>query len=332
MKYTRFGNTGMQVSRLCLGAMTFPNKLDLQASRRIVDTALDHGVNFIDTADSYGKSEEVLGDIIGGEKRERVYLATKVYRRYCRNKRVGRNSRVNIINSLERSLRLLRTDYVDLYQLHHPDAATPIEETMSTLDALVRQGKIRYIGVSNHYAWQMAAMIAESRSHHWEPIVSLQANYDVLDRQLELETLPFCREFGIALMCYSPLGGGLLSGKYKPGREPPEGSRADESPKLRRMLEDEQNQKILSRMTKLTEATGLKMNQLAILWLLRRPAVSTVILGGSRPEHFTQIYAVADEWLADSAVASIEEVSAARVYTPFRNQPVRDGPLLAEQW
>ncbi|MCF7837621.1 MAG: aldo/keto reductase [Candidatus Marinimicrobia bacterium] len=332
MQYKRFGNTGMQVSRYCLGAMTFPNRLDIDGSRRIVDQALDRGVNFIDTANSYGMSEEVLGKILDGPKRERIYLATKVYRRFCRDGRTGRNSRVNLISSLERSLRLLQTDYVDLYQLHHPDPDTPIEETMATLDLLVRQGKIRYVGVSNHYAWQMAVMIAESKAHHWEPIVSLQANYDILDRQLERETRAFLREFNIALMCYSPLAGGLLTGKYEPGQPPPEGSRAGQSEPLRQMLEDEGVQSVLTRLAALATDRALKMNQLAVLWLLQKPAVTSVILGGHKSEHYNELYDVADSSLDEKAEADIDAMSAQRVYTVYRNQPIAEGFSLAEQW
>src|SRR5437762_5443829 len=167
MQYIRFGNTGMQVSRLCLGAMMFSRKMDFETSRRTIDEAIERGVNFIDTAESYGESEEFLGRILEG-RREKIYLATKVYTKRARDGRVGRNSRVNLLHSLERSLKLLRTDYVDFYQLHHPDPDTPIEETLSTLHRVVRQGKVRYIGVSNHYAWQMAHMIGLSNTFHWE--------------------------------------------------------------------------------------------------------------------------------------------------------------------
>ncbi len=332
MQYSRFGNTGMQVSRYCLGTMTFPNQLEVAASSRIIDAAIDHGVNFIDTADSYGKSEEVLGTILDSTKREKLYLATKVFRRYCRNERVGRNSRVNIISSLERSLRLLKTDYVDLYQLHHPDPDTPIEETVTTLDTMVRQGKIRYIGVSNHYAWQMATMIAEQKALRAQPMVSLQANYDILDRQVEFETLHFCRDFNIALMCYSPLAGGLLSGKYTPGEPPPKGSRGQHDASIQRFLEDPAVQKILKRLQQIGDANALRMNQIAVLWLLYQDPVTSVILGGSKAEHFDQLYAVADRSLPDEVADEIGRLSQRQIHAPFRNQPMEDGPPLAEQW
>ena len=329
MQYTFFGNTGMNVSRLCLGTMTFGNRLDEAESARVLDEALDHGVNFIDTADSYGNSEEILGRILTKEKREKVFLATKVFMRFCREGRIARNSRTNIINSLERSLRLMKTDYVDLYQLHHPDEEAPIEETLATLDTLVKQGKTRYIGVSNHYAWQMAYMLGACKAHDWEPLVSLQANYDILDRQIESESVPFCTKFNIAIMCYSPLCGGILTGKYRGLEKLPEGSRAAGMKFMQGYLEDETVQRIVEELHQIAKDHELEMNQLAVLWLLAKPHATTVILGGSRPEHFTSLYAVADRELPEDVVRQIDALSAARVYGPFMNQPFRNAPGLA---
>lgn len=329
MEYTIFGNTGMKVSRFCVGGMTFGGKLDLQGVRRVVDEALDHGMNFIDTADSYGDSEEVLGQVLSKEKREKVFLATKVFRCLCRDGRVGRNSRVNIINALERSLRLLNTDYVDLYQLHHPDEETPVQETLATLDTIVKQGKARYVGVSNHYAWQMAYMLGESKAHGWAPIVSVQSNYSLADRQIEGEVMPFCRKFNIAIMCYSPLAGGFLTGKYQGLDKPPEGSRGASAKYLQMYAENETVQATIEELGRVASENDLKMNQAAILWLKAKPEATTIILGGSKPEHFTQIYEVADQELPEECVQRLDEVSAPRVYSPFLNQPMREGPGVA---
>jgi aryl-alcohol dehydrogenase (NADP+) len=332
MQYVRFGNTGMQTSRFCLGAMTFGSQLDAKASERVVDEALDHGVNFVDTADSYGDSEEVLGGILSKEgRRERVYLATKVFKRFCRDERTGRNSRVNIINSLNRSLKLLKTDYVDLYQLHHPDDQTPLGETVETLDTLVRQGKIRYVGVSNHYAWQMAAAIGESKSRGREPIVSLQADYDILDRQIERETVPFLRRYNIALMCYGPLCGGILTGKYHVDGGIPEDSRAEKNAKLRAYLGSDVVEEVVKELEEMAEASDLAINQLAILWLMAKPHATAIILGGSKPEHFRDIYAIADRHMDPDTTARIDELSEPQVMTPFKNQPITKGPVLAQQ-
>jgi 1-deoxyxylulose-5-phosphate synthase len=329
MQYTTFGNTGMKVSRHCLGTMTFGGRLDAAASAQVVDEAIDKGVNFIDTADSYGDSEEVLGQILSKEKREKVFLATKVFRQFCRDQRAGRNSRVNIISSLEHSLSLMKTDYVDLYQLHHPDEDTPVQETLSTLDNLVKQGKIRYVGVSNHYAWQMAHMLGESKVNGWEPIVSYQANYSIVDRQVEAEATAFLRRFDIAMMCYSPLCGGVLTGKYNDPDNLPEGSRAATMGYLKPFLADETVQKVLAELREIAKEQDLHMNQLAILWLMAKPEATTIILGGTRPEHFAQIYDVADRELPADVVERVDAVSAPRIYGSYMNQGNRNGGRLA---
>lgn len=329
MQYVLFGNTGMRVSRLCLGGMTFGGKLDRDDAQKVVDEAIDAGVNFIDTADSYGGSEEVIGQVLPPEKREKVFLATKVFRRFCRDERLGRNSRVNMINSLERSLRLMKTDYVDLYQLHHPDDETPLEETMSTLDRFVRDGKVRYVAVSNHYAWQMAYMLGLAKAHDWEPIVSIQACYSLVDRQVENDTVPFCNKFNIGMMCYSPLAGGVLTGKYHDADGIPEGSRGSQANYIQNYLENEDVGKSVAELRAVAGENGLELNQAAILWLLAKPHATTVILGGTKPGHFSQIYEVADKELPAEAVERLDEVSLPRRYSDFLNQPQREAPRLA---
>lgn len=328
MDYTRFGNTGMEVSCLSLGTMTFGGKLDRADCARVVDEALDKGINLIDTADSYGDSEEILGGILAPEKRERIFLATKVYMRFCREGRIARNSRTNILNSLEHSLRLMKTDYVDLYQLHHPDPDTPIDETLATLDTIVEQGKARYVGVSNHFAWQMMHMLGEAKVRGYVPIVSYQASYSILDRQLEFEAVEFLRKFNIALMCYSPLSSGILTGKYHTGKGIPEDSRATALRYVERYLESDTVTAIMEELKTIAADQNLELNQLAILWLLAKPHVTTVILGGSWREHFTQIYDVAERKLPEDVVQKIDEVSEPRIYCPYINQRQRTAPAL----
>ena len=331
MQYVMFGNTGMKVSRFALGAMTFGSRLDLPEAARVVDEAIDHGVNLIDTADSYGDSEQLLGQILSPDKREKVFVATKVFRRFCREGRVGRNSRTNIVNSLERSLRLLNTDYVDLYQLHHPDDETPIEKTLDILDSLVDQGKIRYIGVSNHYAWQMALMLGESKLHGWAPLVSLQANYSILDRQIESEAVPLLSKLNIALMCYGPLCGGILTGKYHGPEGIPGGSRGATNRKVVEYVEDPGVRSIVAALVAIALECGLGMNQVAILWLMAKPYATTLILGGTRPEHFADIYSIAEQSLPPEVIGRIDALSASRVHTDFANQPFRWGPGLFQR-
>jgi aryl-alcohol dehydrogenase-like predicted oxidoreductase len=332
MKYTRFGNTGMEVSRLCLGGMMFSRKMEFDTSRRAIDEALDRGINFIDTAESYGDSEDFIGRAIDG-RRDRIYLATKVYTKRARDGRVGRNSRVNLIYSLERSLKLLRTDHVDLYQLHHPDADSPIEETLSTLDALVRAGKIRYVGVCNHYAWQMAYMIGAANAFKWEPLVSIQARYNILDRPIEVETVPMCRKFNLALMAYAPLCGGMLTGKYKRNHpQQVQGTRAADDKKLQALLRNDAAFDVIDRLNDIARRNDLALNQLAILWLMSKPFVTTPILGGSTPEQFRPLYDISDRELSPADVKQIDEISAGFIHRRFENQPVKEGPALAEQW
>ena len=326
MKYVRFGNTGMEVSRLCLGGMMFSRVIDADGTRRIVDEALDRGINFIDTAESYTDSEDFLGRALEG-RRERVYLATKCYTKRARDGRCGRNSRVNLLFSIEHSLRQLRTDYVDLYQLHHPDPVTHVDETLSTLDLVVKQGKARHVGVTNHYAWHVAYMMSLAKANGWEPVVSLQARYNILDRVVENESFPMSRRFNLAFMAYAPLCGGLLSGKYARGQPPPDGARAargDE--KLQRRLGDQRAFDVIDQLKPIAEREGLSLNQLAILWLMFDPYVTSVIIGGSRPEHFRAAYDVADRKLSEQTMREIDDLSREFCYREFENQPVRGGP------
>jgi len=328
MQYVMFGKTGMKVSRFCLGTMNFTNELELDQSARIVDEAIDNGVNFIDTADSYDRSEEVLGKILSREKREKVFLTTKVYKCFCREGNIARNSRTNIINSLERSLKLLNTDYVDLYQLHHPDEDAAIDDTISTLDTLVKQGKIRYYGISNHLAWQMAYMLGESKAHNWEPLVSQQVPYSIIDRQIENDIVHFCRKFNIAIMCYGPLCGGLLTGKYI--KEIPEGSRLGGKQYYKDFyLDNKLVMDIVEKLSTIAKENDLQMNQLAILWLMSKPHATTIILGGRKAEHYSPIYEIADRELPDDVVKRIDELSAPRIYTRALTLIFRNGPGLS---
>lgn len=330
MQYVQFGNTGMQTSRFALGTMTFGNKLDRAASARVLDEALDHGVNFVDTADSYGQSQEILGSLLGEGKRERFYLATKVYRRFARDDRIGRNSRINILHSLERSLQLLGTDYVDLFQLHHPDPDTPVEETLRTLDRAVRDGKVRHIGVSNHYAWQIAYMLGECKGNGWEPLVSQQANYSLLDRQIEREQVECLQRLDLALMCYGPLGGGILTGKYHDAEGIPQGSRAERGGTVQKRLQDESIAKLVAALRDVAADEAYTPAQAAILWLKSKPYATTILLGGSRPGHFSTIYEAAEDDLSPEAVQRLDELFAFRVQGAYLNQPVRTGAPVAK--
>jgi len=329
MEYVRLGNAGIEVSRLCLGCMDFPCRQEEGESVRIIATALDNGVIFFDTADSYGRgrSEEVLGKALKG-RRDEVIIATKFWAGMSRRPNDRGCSRVHLIHSLEASLRRLQTDYVDLYMLHHPDPGTPVEETLSTLDALVKQGKVRYIGVSNHYAWQMAHMLGVSALHNWEPLVSVQCRYNILDRVIENETVPFAERFNIAMTTYGPLARGVLTGKYRRGQEPPADSFLARYRKARDILTEEVFE-IVDELAKIAEKYRISTNQLAVAWLLSKPYVTSVILGGSRGEHFEQLYNTVELKIDSADLDLIDELSQARRYGRFENQGISQGAAIA---
>lgn len=332
MEYVRFGNAGMRVSRLALGCMDFPVRQDEATAAKILDSALEHGINLIDTADTYSKgaSEEVLGKILKG-KRDQIILATKFWAKMYDRPNGGGCSRVHIIQALEDSLRRLQTDYVDLYQLHHPDKDTPVEEVLSTLDTLVKQGKIRYIGVSNHYAWQMAHMLGVSALHNWEPLTSIQCRYNILDRVVENETVPFARRFNIAMMAYSPLNSSILSGKYRRGEEPPEDSRLALLPGYQKKMTDAAWE-ALDQLKAIADKNGISLPQLSYAWLLSKPWVTTIIMGGHKPEHFESLYGVEELKLDPADVEQIDALSESWRYGPFHNQPIVEGGPDALNW
>ena len=332
MEYVRFGNAGIQVSKLALGCMDFPVRQDEATAAKILDSALEHGINLLDTADTYdhGKSEEVLGKILKG-KREQIILATKFWVNMYDRPNGGGCSRVHIIQALEDSLRRLQTDYIDLYQLHHPDKDTPVEEVLSTMDTLVKQGKVRYIGVSNHWAWQMAHMLGVSALHNWEPLVSIQCRYNILDRVVENETIPFVRRFNMAMMAYSPLNSSILSGKYKKGEPFPEDSRLARLPSYQKKLTEEAWE-ALDRLKEIADRNGISLPRLSYAWLLSKPFVTTVLMGGNKPEHFEQLYGVEALKLDPADVEMIDELSESWRYGPFHNQRTVEGSPLAPNW
>ncbi len=331
MQFRSFGNAGIEVSRLCLGCMDFPLKMGVEESQKFLDSVLDQGINFLDTADGYRESEETLGRILGA-RREKIILATKFWINMEKRPNGGGCSRVHIMQAVEASLKRLQTDYIDIYQLHHPDENTPVEETLSTLDTLVKQGKVRYIGVSNHYAWQMAHMLGVSALHNWEPITSLQCRYNILDRAVESEILPFCERFNIATMVYSPLDGGMLTGKYKRGAELPQGARWTAYIKRGKAL-GEHVFDVLEKLEELAAKYEIGMNQLAAAWLLSKPCVTSVIMGGYKPEHFDTIYPVLAMKIEKEDLALIDEISTISRYRPFHNQAVvRGAPVAKNRW
>lgn len=326
MQYVRFGNTDLRVSRLCLGGMMFSRRIDAQTTRAVIDEALDHGVNLIDTAESYSDSEDYIGRALEG-RRDKVFIATKVYTKRA-GESFGRNSGANVEISLDHSLQQLRTDRIDLYQLHHPDAETPLDKTLAALDRAIKQGKVRYVGVTNHYAWQAALMAERAKARGFVPIVSVQFRYNILDRPAEIETVPMAQRLNLATMAYAPLCGGMLTGKYSRGGVDRTGTRAETDPKLPKLLANEDAFDVIDRLKRIAAEQNLELAQLAMLWLLAKPHVKTPILGGSTPEHFRLMYQIADQSLPPQVVQEVDDLSAGFVYRRFENQPVRDGPPL----
>lgn len=281
METKQFGTTGTRVSELCLGAMTFGREADEEASRAIVDRFLDAGGNFIDTADMYGRgtSEEIVGRLLHG-RRDRVVLATKVRFPVGDGPNDWGASRRHIRESIEHSLRRLDTDWVDLYQIHCWDPTTPLEETLSTLDDLVSEGKVRYIGASNYTGWQLAKALGVSALHDWEPFVSLQPQYSLVVRGVEAELLPLCRSEGLAVIPWSPLGRGTLTGKYERGRDPDDDTRAGrDDPLTKALLDDERTFEIVNAVEKVAGEIGKSPAQVALNWVLTREGVTAPIIG-----------------------------------------------------
>ena len=297
MEYRRLGNTGLRVSELCMGTMTFGSNffgigaLGQEASEELVARALEAGINFFDTANvySYGESEEILGRAIKnlGAARESVVVATKVRGAMSEGASAGTGdvnnvglSRKHVMEACEASLRRLGTDYIDLYQVHGWDALTPVEETLRALDDLVRQGKVRYLGCSNWTARHLSKSLAVSGGRGWERFVSLQAYYSLVGRDLEHELLPLCVEEGLGVLPWSPLSGGFLSGKYRRDDPNPEGARRTnfQFPPV----DEARGFDAVDALGEVARSRGATVAQAALAWLLARPAVSSVIIGANK--------------------------------------------------
>jgi aryl-alcohol dehydrogenase-like predicted oxidoreductase len=283
----RLGRSGLAVSVVGLGTNNFGMKLDLEQSRAVVHAALDHGINLFDTADSYGASEERLGEILQG-KRDDVLIATKFgsdVRRLGQDNGLdwgARGSRRYIHRAVENSLRRLRTDWIDLYQLHRPDPATPIEETLSALDDLVSQGKVRYLGHSNFSGWQVADADWTARTRNLERFISAQNEYSLLERGIEADLVPALERYGIGLLPFFPLASGLLTGKYRRGQAPPPGSRIQAW--QRESLLTDQTFDVLEKLEAFAAERGITLLDVAIGGLAAQPAVSSVIAGATSAE------------------------------------------------
>ena len=284
MEYRDLGRTGVQMSTLALGCMMFGGRARPEESYTIIDRALDAGINFFDTANVYGRgrSEEVTGEALKrNKKRARVVLATKVHGRMADDdpNALG-NSRRHIIEQCEASLRRLQTDWIDLYQLHRPDRHIAIDETLRAFDDLVRSGKVRYIGVSNFGAWQIVEALWASKELKLNRFVSDQSPYNLADRRMEREQIPMAMTFGLAVIPWSPIGGGLLTGKYRRGEPEPEGSRyAGETDPSRRRRFSPGMFDLVDGLQPIAADKGVPLSQFALAWVRQQPGVTAPIIG-----------------------------------------------------
>ncbi|MDQ8734362.1 aldo/keto reductase [Paenibacillus sp. LHD-38] len=288
MQYRRLGNSGLKVSALGLGTNAFGKRADYEASKKIIDYAIDSGINFMDTANIYAgtESEKIIGQALQG-KRQNVVLATKagLVRGAGVNERGS--SRFHLQTELENSLKRLKTDYVDLYQIHTFDPETPLEETLRTLEDMVRSGKVRYIGASNYFAWELMKSLGISDRLGLNRFVSTQVSYSLADRTPEQELIPMCLDQGVGIIPYFPLAGGILSGKYRSADLAPQGSRAQTDPNFKRFI-NSQTIALGEKVTDLASQFDTTPSVLSLSWLIQQPVVSTVIVGATKMEQLEE--------------------------------------------
>jgi aryl-alcohol dehydrogenase-like predicted oxidoreductase len=308
MRYRRLGHSGLKVSVVGLGGNTFGRSVDAQQTVSVVHTALDLGVNFFDTAELYsdGTSEEYLGRALVG-RRDRALIATKTGWTSSEKPNESGASRAHILPGVHASLKRLNTDYIDVLQVHRWDPETPLEETLDVLNDLVRAGKVRYIGCSNFAAWRLVWSLWISDRRGWASFVSVQPEYNLLTREVETELLPACQGLGIGVIPFFPLGGGLLTGKYREDEPPPPGTRFAQLERFRNRFATPRNFAIVRELELWARARGHAIGELAIAWLLARPAVSAVITGVTKPEQVHANVRAAD-W--ELTPAEAEEVAA----------------------
>jgi len=312
MRKRRIGTSALEVSVVGLGGNNFGGRIDFAASERVVHKAIALGVNLIDTADSYGNrggSEEELGRILG-DKRKHIVLATKFGLPMDDTGTLRGASRRYIMHAVEASLKRLRTDWIDLYQLHRPDDRTPIEETLRALDELVQQGKVRYIGCSNLSAQQVIAAQDMASRHGLAAFVSCQDEYSLLERDIERELIPAAKARGLGILPYFPLASGLLTGKYRRGAAPPPGSRLAKNQRHAQDFLSEHNWRIVGELEAFALRHGRTMLELAFGWLLRDPAVASVIAGATSPEQIEQNVRAAYWTPSAEELAELDRITA----------------------
>ena len=321
MQHAHLGRTGLQVSRLCLGTMTFGFQSDEETSIAVLDRAAEGGVTFLDTADVYplggdltttGRTEEILGRWLAG-KREQFVLATKCFGPMGTRRWDMGNSRRHIMDAVDASLRRLQTDWIDLYQLHFADRSTPIDETLSALDDLVHAGKVRYIGCSNFLAYQLARAIGRSEARDFVRFESVQPRYNLIFREFERELLPLCLDEGIGVIPYNPIAGGLLSGKYDRSKPPDEGTRFTLGTAGGMYQDRYWHDNVfdtIDELVRIADEAGMPLATLAVAWTLAHPAITSPIIGASRAEQLDATLAAADVTLDADLLSRLNELTA----------------------
>jgi 1-deoxyxylulose-5-phosphate synthase len=323
MQYTNLGKTGMKVSRLCLGMMSYGSKkwrswvLEEEAAKPFIKRALDAGINFFDTADVYslGESERVTGNILKelGVRRENIVVATKVNGQMSDDINDKGLSRKHILDSIDKSLQRLQMDYVDLYQIHRWDYETPIKETLEALNDVVRAGKARYIGASSMFAWQFAKALHSSEKHGWTRFISMQNHYNLIYREEEREMIPLCMDQGIGLIPWSPMARGFLAGNRKRGGGG-DTERANNDPFGDSMYFRDEDFTVADCAAEIAKERGVSQSQIALAWVLNKPFVHCPIIGATKMDHLDQALAALDIKLSDDEVKKLEE--------PYRPHPI----------
>jgi aryl-alcohol dehydrogenase-like predicted oxidoreductase len=322
---TRLGRTGLTVSRLALGTMTFGLQTDEAVSHRILDRATEGGINFIDTADVYplggtvettGRTEEIIGNWLhakGAGHRSRFILATKAVGKVGPNTWDQGASRKHLLDAIDASLKRLQTDHVDLYQLHHDDRNTPLDESIEALDTIVRSGRARYVGVSNFMAYRLARALGKSELRNLTRFVSVQPRYSLLFREIERELLPLVEEEGLGVIPYNPLAGGLLTGKYKAGSKPEDNTRftlGTAGSMYQDRYWNERSFATVAQLHKLADEAGIPLATLAVAWVMANPLITAPLLGASRPEQLDATLAAAEYKLAPDLKKKLDELTA----------------------
>ena len=331
MQYRRVGRSGLNVSAIGVGCYPFGDFVGQKEASAVVDCALDLGINYFDTANSYGigASEQCLGVALEG-KRSSAVIATKFGNRVGDGPNDIGTSRISIVNACEASLKRLKTDYIDLYQIHWPDRSTPIEETLRALDDLVRAGKVRYLGVSNFFDWEICEAAFTADKLGLSPIVSAQDFYNLLYRDIEKRMEPFCVKYGVGMNSYFPLAGGLLTGAVRRNDPKPQGTRAEVSPSTL-VWQTERNWKVQEQLLAFAQERGWALPQMALAWLLSRPAMATTIAGADKPEHLIANIKALEIRFTPQDIIEIDRItladedrSVAPVYRKLRPEKVHE--------